>query len=735
MNIRAFLSLILFFGFTSVSIAQTNITLEEIWKDYTYFAKRVPGFNFMNDGKHYTRLEDNKIKKYDLTTGEFVSDILDGNALSESKGLEGKIGGYSFNDDESRIMIETQKESIYRRSSKANFYLYNRSDNSLTTIYDEDKVMYATLSPDGKKVAYVWNNNIYYLNLENGETLPVTSDGEYNKIINGAADWVYEEEFSFAKAFFWSPDSKRIAYQRFDETEVPEFTMTKHKNEVYPEYITFKYPKVGEKNAIVTAHIYNLDTDKTLDLDLGSDEHYIPRLKWTKNPNQLFAYKMNRHQNNLKVLSFNAQTGKSQVVLEEESTYYIDITDDIRFLDNKKQFIWSSEKSGYNHLYLFDMDGKSKALTKGDYDVTSFYGVDEKKKRIYFQAAKKSAMQREVYIADLKGGSPKCISKKDGTNSAQFSSTYDYYVNSYSNINEPGSFIVYDRSNKVVRSIEENGKLKEVQTKKGVSKVEFFDFETSEGVSLNGWMMKPPNFDESRKYPVFMYVYGGPGSQTVTDSWKGQNYWWFQMLAQQGYIVASVDNRGTGGRGSEFKKMTYLQLGKYETMDQIEAGKYIGSLPYTDENRLGIFGWSYGGYMSSLSLFKGNDIFKAAIAVAPVTNWKWYDTIYTERYMRTREENEDGYESNSPINFVDKLRGNYLLVHGLMDDNVHFQNSAEMASALVEADKQFDTYIYTNKNHGIYGGNTRFHLYKKMTNFLNTKLKAGTLENNPVEQP
>ncbi len=733
LNILFFFTLV---AFTTAITAQTSINIDEIWTDYTYAPKRVPGFNFMIDGQHYTRLEKNTIKKYDLTTGQFVSDILEGEILKDKAGFNGKINSYTFNKDESLIMIESQKESIYRRSSKSYFHLYNRKDKSLTPIYEEDKVMYATLSPNGKMVAYVWENNLYYLNLEDGITLPITSDGEFNKIINGAADWVYEEEFSFAKAFFWSADSKKIAFQRFDETEVPEFTMTLHNDELYPEYVTFKYPKVGEKNAIVTAHIYDVTLDKTLDIDLGTEEHYIPRLKWTNDPNNLFIYKMNRHQNKLEVISANASSGKTTTVLSETDKYYIDITDDIRFLKNNKEFIWSSEKSGFNHLYLHDISGKEKrALTKGNYDVTGFYGVDEETKKIFYQAAVDGPLGRKIYSVDLKGKSPKVMTKQNGTNSAQFSSTFDYYVNTNSTINRPASYTVYNSKNKVVRTIEDNMKLVEVQKNKNVSEIEFFDFTTSEDVTLNGWMIKPPNFNPDTQYPVFMYLYGGPGSQTVTDSWKGQNYWWFQMLAQQGYIVVSVDNRGTGARGSEFKKMTYQQLGHYETIDQIEAAKYLGGLKYTDASRIGIFGWSYGGYMSSLCLFKGHDVFKAGIAVAPVTNWKWYDSIYTERYMRTRDENKDGFDSNSPINFVEELKGNYLLMHGLADDNVHPQNTMEMYNALIKANKQYDTYIYPNRSHGIYGANARRHLYTKMTNFLNDKLKNGTLDNTPSNTP
>ncbi len=735
MRASLYLLMVLFFIPSFECVGQT-ITLEEIWKEYKFFPKRVPGFNFMNDGRHYTRLEDNMIKKYDLTTGNFVEVILDGNGLKDSAGFSGKISSYSFNANEELIMIESEKEGIYRRSSKAYFYLYNRASKDLISVYEEDKVMYATLSPDATKIAYVWANNLYYYNIADGTTLPITEDGSNNEIINGAADWVYEEEFSIAKAFFWSPDSKKIAFQRFDEREVPEFTMTKHNNDVYPEYITFKYPKVGEKNAIVTAHVFDLESGKTTLVDLGEEEHYIPRLKWTKDSDNLFIYKMNRHQNHLELISFKPSDNSTKKVLDEKSKYYIDITDDITFLNNKKEFVWSSEKSGFNHLYLYDINGKEKtALTKGNYDVTNFYGVDRKNKSVYYQAAKKNPLERQIYSVDLKGKRSKILTTSSGTHSAQFSSTFDYYVNTHSTANVPASYTVYDRNNKVIRVIEDNKALASLQKEKNVSEVEFFDFNTSEDVNLNGWMIKPQNFDPNSEYPVFMYLYGGPGSQTVTDSWKGVNYWWFQMLAQRGYIVVSVDNRGTGARGEEFKKMTYLELGKYETQDQIEAAKYIGSLPYADPTRIGIFGWSYGGYMSSLCLFKGNDVFKAAIAVAPVTNWKWYDTIYTERYMRTREENKDGYENNSPINFADQLKGNYLLMHGTGDDNVHFQNTAEMANALIAANKQFDTYFYPNRAHGIGGGNARLHLYTKMTNFLESKLKKGGLENDDNVSP
>jgi len=695
---RIILSLFTLFLLTISVNAQQEITLEDIWKNYKYYAKSVPGFNFMNDGKHYTRLEDQVIKKYDLTSGKVVGDILVAANLKDKAGFGGEISSYSFSGDESKIIIESERESIYRRSSKAYFHIYDLKSKELTPIYEFEKVQYVTLSPDNKKVAYVWQNDLYWMDLESGITEPITEDGKQNEIINGATDWVYEEEFGFAKAFFWSPDSKKVAYIKFDESAVKEFTMTLYKNELYPEYETFKYPKVGEKNAEVSVHMFDL-TGKTTQVDMGDmTEMYVPRIKWTNKADKLCVFKMNRHQNHLQLLLAGAK-GDTKLLLEEKNEYYIDITDNLTF--------------------FHDMKGKEKkALTKGKFDVTNFYGVDETNGTAYYQAAQKSAMGREVYKVDLKSGKSKLMTYKDGTNSAQFSSTYDYFVWRNSNINTPNSFEVFDKDLKLVRSIETNGKLKTTQKSVGAAGVEFFDFKTGNGDELNGWMMKPKDFDASKKYPVFMYVYGGPGSQTVTDAWKGNNYWWFQMLAQKGYIVVSVDNRGTGARGEEFKKMTYLTLGKYETIDQIEAAKYLASLDYTDAERIGIFGWSYGGFMASHCITQGADVFKAAIAVAPVTNWKWYDTIYTERYMRTPAENEAGYEDNSPVNYADKLKGAYLLAHGVADDNVHFQNAAEMSNALIAANKQFDTYYYPNRNHGIYGDNARLHLYTKMTNFI-----------------
>ena len=715
MNIRIILlSLSLLLSYQT-SFCQEEISVEDIWRDYKFTAKRVPGFNFLNDGKHYTKLESNSIIKYSIVTGQRVSTLLNGDSLEK---LDGDISSYSFSNDESLILLETNKESIYRRSSKAFTYVYNSKLKTLLSVFDDDKIMSPIISPNNKYVAYGWNNNLYYLDIESGETNPVTMDGGVNMIINGICDWVYEEEFGFTKAFFWSPDSKKIAYIRFDESAVEEFTMTNYTGESYPEYVTFKYPKVGEENAKVSTHVFHLTSEKTITADVGSlEDQYIPRIKWANNAEQLCVFKMNRLQNHIQLFLTDVESGKSNILLEEKNKYYIDITDDLTFLKSNKQFIWSSEKSGFNHLYLYDFHGNEiQQLTKGDYDVTGFYGVDEKNNTLFYQAAEYSPMDRHVYQIGLNGKSKQKLTNKTGTNSAQFSSTYDYFTWTNSTISSPPTYEVVNRNAKPIRSLESNDELK--RTSVAYPTAEFFNFKTSENIKLNGYMIKPNDFDSSKSYPVLMYVYGGPGSQTVTNSWKGQNYWWFQLLAQKGYIVVSVDNRGTGARGEEFKKTTYLTLGKHETTDQIEAAKYLGSLPYIDAERIGIFGWSYGGFMASHCILQGNDVFDTAIAVAPVTNWKWYDTIYTERFMRTDKENESGYDENSPIYYADQLKGSYLLVHGNSDDNVHFQNSAEMAAALIKANKQFDTYFYPNRNHGIYGDNARLHLYTKMTDFI-----------------
>ena len=707
---------------SNTNIAQKEITLEDIWSKGTFRAKSVPGFNFLNDGKHYSVSEGTKIKQYDLTTGKFVKDIIDVSMLNE-KGIKEGFEGYQFSEDEQKIIFTTESQNIYRRSSVGYNYIVNRANNTVTPVFPEGKHRDVSLSPDGNKVAFCYNNNLYFKDLQSGKTTQITKDGIKNSIINGTTDWVYEEEFEFTKFYQWSTDGKTIAFVRSDESNVPEFTMTHFKGGLYPDYESFKYPKVGEKNSEVQLFLYQLDKKKLVKVDLGTNFEYIPRLKWTNDASKCCVYKMNRFQNELELLLVDAKTGKTSTLLKETNSKYIEINDDLTFLKDNKRFIWSSEKEGFRHLYLYDMTGKLiKQITKGDWEFTNYYGFDEPKNLLYYQSTEISPLQRNVYEINIETGEKKILTPRLGTNDVQFSPSFDYFVNTYSNINTPTEIGVYDRAGKEVRIIEQNKELAQKAKDYGFEKVEFFKFKTSDNTELNGYMIKPANFDPTKKYPVFMNLYGGPGSQQVLDKWSGGDRYWYQMMADKGYIIACVDNRGTGGRGEAFKKCTYLELGKLETADQIEAAKYLGNLPFADKNRIGIFGWSYGGFMSSSCLFKGNDVFKAAISVAPVTSWRWYDNIYTERYMQTEKTNPNGYKDNSPVNFADKLKGNLLLVHGMGDDNVHFQNAAELVNALVKANKQFDTYYYPNRNHGIYGGNTRLHLYTKMTNFLLEKL-------------
>ena len=722
MKLKSILSsLAIFFLAQCVSAQEKMIQLEDIWASRTFSPEWVWGINSMNDGIHYSSLnygdKNVYITQYSYETGDSISTIVD------SKDLNGiSFSDYSFSEDEKKVLLPTETESIYRYSTRSNYYVYDR-ETKIAEELSEGKQRLAQFSPDASKVAFVKENNIFIKDIINNTELQVTFDGEINKIINGATDWVYEEEFAFDNGMQWNASGNKIAYYRFDEENVPEFSMDLF-TDLYPSQSQFKYPKAGETNSTIELFIYDLDSNKTTKANINTEEEfYIPRIKWTLDENVLSVQRMNRHQNQLDLILVDAKDGSSQTIFTENDAAYIDVTDNLTFLNDGKYFIWTSEKSGYNHIYLYNLKGKQvRQITKGNYDVTDFYGIDESNNTVYFASSERSPMHRDVYAIQLNGKNKKTLTNKIGTNSATFSTNYKYFINQYSNANTPYYFSLFDAKGNEVRMLKDNSNLKNSLAEYALSQKEFFNFKTTEGIDLNGWMMKPHNFDETKQYPVFMYLYGGPGSQQVTDSWGGSNFLWYQMLTQQGYIVACVDNRGTGGRGSEFKKCTYQQLGKLETEDQIEANRYLAKLPYVDGSRIGIFGWSYGGYMSSLCLLKGADEFKMAIAVAPVTNWRYYDSIYTERYMRTPQENASGYDDNSPINHVEKLKGKYLLVHGSADDNVHYQNTMEMTNALVNANKQFDLFIYPNKNHGIYGGYTRLHLFTKMTNFIKENL-------------
>lgn len=697
------------------------IQLEDIWASRTFSPEWVWGINSMNDGIHYSSLnygdENVYVTQYSYETGDSVATIVD------SKNLEDlSFDSYQFSANEEKVLLPTETESIYRHSTRSKFYIYDRATKTTSSL-SSDKQRLAQFSPDATKVAFVRANNIFIKDLNTDIETQITTDGAVNKIINGATDWVYEEEFAFDNGFQWNSNGTKIAFYRFNEEAVPEFSMDVFSN-LYPSQTQFKYPKAGEANSSVEIYIYDTNTKTTVEAAIEVDEEfYIPRIKWTKDENILSVQRMNRHQNNLDFLLVDAKDGSAKIIFTETDEAYIDVTDNLTFLNDGAHFVWTSEKSGYNHIYLYNLKGKQvRKITKGSYDVTDFYGIDETTNTVYFASAERSALQRDVYAVQLNGKKKRVLTNKTGTNAATFSTSYKYFINEHSNANTPYFFSLFDAQGNEVRTLKDNTDLNKTLSEYALSKKEFFDFTTTEGVNLNGWIMKPHDFDATKEYPVFMYLYGGPGSQQVTDAWGGSNFLWFQMLSQQGYIVACVDNRGTGARGADFKKCTYQQLGKLETVDQIEANRYLASLPYINGARIGIFGWSYGGYMSSLCLLKGADDFKMAIAVAPVTNWRYYDSIYTERYMRTPQENAAGYDDNSPINHVSKLKGKYLLVHGSADDNVHYQNTMEMTNALVNANKDFDMFIYPNKNHGIYGGYTRLHLFRKMTNFIKQNL-------------
>ena len=691
-----------------------QINLEDIWENYKFYYKSYRGLNSMNNGEFYTQIknseEGQEIIKYSFKNGERIVRIFKSSDFKIKR-----INSYSLSDDDRLMLLATETESIYRYSRKAIYYVFNIQNNKLKKL-SENKIRYPTFSPDGTKVAYVYENNLFIKDITNGKETQITNDGKKNQIINGASDWVYEEEFKLIRGFEWSSDSRTIAYYKFDESHVKEFSMDKFNGSLYPSQEVFKYPKAGEANSTVNILLYSLDSKEKTLIYTEEDYEYIPRIKWSKDPHILTMIGLNRHQNKLDFILVNSKDGSNNILFSEEDKYYIDINDNLTFLPNNF-FIWTSEKKGYNHIFLKGLDGSEEQITSGSWEVTSFKGLDSDKMQIFFTSTEDGSINRSLYVLDLETGKRKKLSTQIGTNSAKFSKGLKYYINTFSDADTPPVFTLHKADGTLIKTIEDNTEFKNKLKDYDLSKKEFLTIYT-DNADLNAWVIKPPNFDKNKKYPLFMFLYGGPGSQQVLNKYGSSNFYWHQMLAQKGYVIACVDNRGTGGKGSEFKKMTYKELGKYETIDQIDAAKYFGNLEYIDKERIGIQGWSYGGYMSSLAITKGAETFKLAVAIAPVTNWRYYDNIYTERYMQTPQENASGYDDNSPINHVEKLKGKYLLIHGTADDNVHVQNTYEMTSALVRANKQFDLFVYPDKNHGIYGKNTRYHLYKKITNFI-----------------
>ena len=697
-----------------ITIAQKKqITLEDLFKKGTFRSEFVPGF-----------------------ADKPLDSLIDPKDVKDETGKQMSTSDYELSGDKKRIIFFNGREPIYRRSSKANLYLYDVATKK-TIRLNEGKVLHATFSPDGSKVAFVKDNNLYLYDIATASSKAITTDGKWNYIINGNCDWVYEEEFEFSQAYQWSPKGTYITYYRFDESNVKEYNLTIYDTQYNKDY-RYKYPKAGDDNSKVERHIYNVATGQDVKAQYEQGDIYIPRIKWTRDDNSLVVFWMNRHQDNLKLLLTNAQTGVASLLYEEKNKYYIEINDEWWFLKDGKNFLFTSEMNGFRHLYLYSLDGKTKTqLTKGNFEITDVDGVDEKNKIIYYTVAWPTPMDRTVFATDFSASKPQQLTTGTGWHRVVFNDAFTQFYDYFSDLNTPQMVRLYDitknKKKEIVakqeKVVNDNSKLTSKMDEYALGKAEFIRVPNSKGDTLNGWMLKPVNFEANKKYPVLFCNYGGPGSQQVANRFGSVSFWQ-EMLAEKGYIVVSVDNTGTGFRGEEFKKKTYLQLGKLEIEDQIDAAKYLGTLSYVDKDNIGHWGWSYGGFMSSLAITKGADVFKAAIAVAPVTSWRFYDNIYTERYMRTPKENQKGYDENAPLNYVDKIKGKFLIIHGTADDNVHFQNSVQMIEAMVQKNINFESAYYPNKNHGIFGGNTTYHLWSKMTNWLYQNLNNSNTDTN-----
>jgi dipeptidyl-peptidase-4 len=703
---RSFVLLFLILPFLTIA-QKKQVTLEDIFKKNTFRGEFVPGF--------VTDTEDHLFNPQDVV---------------DASGKQIETREFQVSADKKRILFFNGREPIYRRSSKSTVYVYDVATKK-SVLLNNDKVLHPGFSPDGSRLAYVFDNNLYVYDLASGKTTAITTDGKWNQVINGNCDWVYEEEFEFTKAYEWSPKGNYIAYYKFDESKVKEYAFTVFDN-AYNKQYSYKYPKAGDDNSKVEIHVYNLATGQDVKAQYEQGDIYIPRIKWTQQDDKLVVYWMNRHQDNLKLLLTDAATGSAQPLYEEKNKYYVEINDNWWFLKDGKNFLFTSEMNGYNQLYLYGMDGKKKVqVNKMKYDVAGVEGVDEANRIVYYTLAYPTAVDRNLFASDFDGKNTWMLTSGRGWHRVELNDSHTQFLDYYSTISTPQVVTLYDirKTKKVVTAVQnkvvnQSEKLKKLLDQYDLGSAELIKVPNSKGDTLNGWMLKPAHFDAGKKYPVLFCNYGGPGSQQVANRF-GAVSMWHQLLAQNGFIIVSVDNTGTGYRGEEFKKKTYLQLGKYEIEDQIDAAKYLGTLPYVDRERIGHWGWSYGGFMSSLAITKGADVFKAAIAVAPVTSWRFYDNIYTERYMRTPQENAKGYDDNSPINFTDRIKGRFLIIHGTADDNVHFQNSVEMIKALVKSNIDFESAYYPNKNHGISGmaDNTTFHLYSKMTNWLFQNLR------------
>ena len=703
--------------------AQKQLTVNQIWKD-NFSPNRMESLKSMKNGNKYSVIDidlknrESKIIFKDFDSFENQEIVLD----SKNELLVPFFTSYKFSNDEQKILISTEEDRIYRRSTRSIYWVYDRIDKSIKMIFNK-KIQEPTFSPDGEKVAFVFNRNLLIKNLKDDTIIQVTQDGN-EQTINGITDWVYEEEFGFVKAFEWNSDSSKIVFLRFDESKVPVFSMDIYGEDLYQYQYKFRYPKAGESNSEVSIHLFDFNSNKTIQLLLKDNlnPYYIPRIKFTNNPYLLTVQTINRKQNHLQLHLVNLQMNTSKVLIEEKSKTYIDIKNNLNFLNNNN-FFWLSERDGYNHIYqyLFKRDILNQ-ITTGKWEVTTLYKYNSQTKEIYFGAAKYSSIERGVYSIDSNGNNLRTLTQESGYNGATFNYNGSKFIHSYSDEKTPPKyFLRLTKDGSKLKALLHNNILRDQLKQYNLPNKEFMQMRINDQ-DLNAYLIKPKDFDPLKRYPLLLFQYSGPGSQQVTNRWGNNRDLWHKMLTQKGYIIACVDVRGTGFKGEHFKKMTYLKLGKLETQDQISVAKKLSKLPYIDEGRTGIWGWSYGGHMATHSLLLGNDVFEMAIAVAPVTNWRFYDTIYTERFMRTPQENPEGYDLNSPINYTDRLKGKYLLIHGSGDDNVHVQNSMRIIQALIDSNKQFEWMIYPDKNHGIYGGNTQIHLYSKMTNFIKNNL-------------
>lgn len=701
-----------------------------------FAAKTVNGINPIAGTDTYARISDDgkKVLTFSFKTGKQLAVLFD---VDNTMGEKIKdFDGYIMSPDGKRLLIQTKTEKIYRRSFKATYYIYTISSRKLERLSDGGKQQVPTWSPDGMQVAFVRDNNIHLVKLlyDNAES-EVTKDGKFNEIINGVPDWVYEEEFGFSKALTFNADGTMICWIRFDESKVKTYSLQLYRGDKpmrleyddYPGFYSYKYPKAGYDNSVVSVWSYEIKTRKARQMQVPLDaDGYIPRIKPTADPNKVMVYTMNRHQDMLCLYAVNPRSTTSQLIIKEQVPKYVKEEAMENVSVGKSTILVPSDRDGFMKLYLYNMNGQIlRKVGDGNYDITAVYGYNEATGDVYYQSAALGATDRQVYVSH-KNGKTQRLTDREGWNTALFSGDYQYFINTWSDFNTPFVFTTRNRDGRVISTLEDNKELRQIVKEAGFTKREPFSFTTSEGVTLNGWMVKPADFDASRKYPVIMHQYSGPGSQQVTNSWNagslGQGGAFDYYLAQQGFILVSVDGRGTGGRGAEFEKCTYLRLGELESKDQVETAIYLGSLPYVDKDNIGIWGWSYGGFNTLMSMSEGRGVFKAGVSIAPPTNWKFYDSVYTERYMRTPKENPDGYAVN-PIERAGKLHGALLLCHGTADDNVHPQNAYEYSEALVQADKDFKELFYTNRNHSIYGANTRNHLMRQVAQFFKTELK------------